>query len=366
MLASSSISNFNVKTKAYNFLVLGCVSFFVLSAVYLGFILQPLDGDLTRVGGLPEREYGWNRPQKRFPERLFSYYDPQQPLQEVDVIVLGDSFSNQKGRGFEWQNFFVARTGLRLVTYNLHEITLEDLLSQEAFKRKPPPIFIYQSAELSLDERLAAVEGDCSPSEPANGENLLVSKEQAYVLEPRSRELSFGANVAGRIDLAIHHIRLVMRSFAGLSKVAVFPMERKGLFSSKSQDLLVYSNRVPPKEGWPLDFERLGCGLVNLKRKVESELGSVFVPVLVPSKLSVYAQHVAHAPPSFYGYIDQIIETSQIRTPEVTEALRDLVTSGKVDVYLPNNSHWGYRGHQATADSIYRFMLEQHMITPTN
>lgn len=56
---------------------------------------EPLEGDLTRLGYLSEQDFGWQKEQPKISaEQLKSV-----PLNEADVLVLGDSFS----AGLIWQ-----------------------------------------------------------------------------------------------------------------------------------------------------------------------------------------------------------------------------------------------------------------------
>jgi hypothetical protein len=52
-------------------------------------MLQPLSGDLTRIGRLPESRFGWNRPQPVFEQALATVTSPAQ----AKILVLGDSYS---------------------------------------------------------------------------------------------------------------------------------------------------------------------------------------------------------------------------------------------------------------------------------
>src|SRR5438067_5273960 len=51
--------------------------------------LQPLSGDLTRLGLLPERAFGWNAEQPTVTGRSATV----EKLEDADILVIGDSFS---------------------------------------------------------------------------------------------------------------------------------------------------------------------------------------------------------------------------------------------------------------------------------
>lgn len=53
----------------HRFYVCALVASFVIVVAGLLFsstLLQPFSGDLTRIGGLSERDFGWNAPQRKF------------------------------------------------------------------------------------------------------------------------------------------------------------------------------------------------------------------------------------------------------------------------------------------------------------
>ena len=63
--------------------------FGVLLPLATMWVLQPLSGDLTRIGRLPESRFGWNRPQPVLEQAVASVTSPAQ----ANILVLGDSYS---------------------------------------------------------------------------------------------------------------------------------------------------------------------------------------------------------------------------------------------------------------------------------
>lgn len=92
--------------KLFSVLVITALS--VYAAV--GFYLLPLgnfEGDLTRMGKLPESKFGWTKPQPAIDPALLV----QSAWQEADVLVVGDSFS----RPHLWQTILTGE-GLKVRT----------------------------------------------------------------------------------------------------------------------------------------------------------------------------------------------------------------------------------------------------------
>lgn len=74
------------------------VSAIVLGYGAIGYYFLPMagfEGDLTRIVMLPESQFGWRKPQPAIDSKLMQ----QSSMQEADVLVIGDSFSN----GRVWQ-----------------------------------------------------------------------------------------------------------------------------------------------------------------------------------------------------------------------------------------------------------------------
>jgi len=85
-------------------LILGAVVSFNCGALYwLSLQAQPVSGGLTRIGELPESDYGFNAPQMRFKRRLSVAGIYERPC---DVVVIGDSFC-ETPEGGAWVDFLV-------------------------------------------------------------------------------------------------------------------------------------------------------------------------------------------------------------------------------------------------------------------
>jgi hypothetical protein len=116
----------------------------------IGFYALPLaafDGDLTRMAPLPEKQFGWLKPQPLLNPALIK----QVSLAEADVLVIGDSFSDQR----VWQSVLIEK-GLKVRTELWGSIPficadLDQTLQQAGFKGK---FLIIESVERNLPHRL--------------------------------------------------------------------------------------------------------------------------------------------------------------------------------------------------------------------
>lgn len=349
--------------RGYNRLVLGLVGTFVLYAAYLALTLEPITGDLTRVGGLPERDYGWLGEKPRFVPELFQYQPENKPLKSAQVLVLGDSFSHQSRYGFGWQNYFVARTGLSLRVFSLHHYDAMNLLDNPVFANNPPELVIFQSSELSLHERLMSYRGDCSAPRRQLWPPIPV-EPVPYETQPFSRSISMGWDPRGRIDQAMHVIKLGAAAMVGHSAVTVLTLGGAPRFTSHVPSLLAYGYAIPRDDWRSVDMDALACGWRNLRGAVQRKLGAPLVGMFVPTNLSVYAPDIPGSPASYQGYIPDLLKAGNLDVPDLNQPLRQAVDQGLLDVYLPNDSHWSNIGHQIAADVLYEYLIERGLIAP--
>ena len=50
----------------------------------------------------------------------------------------------------------------------------------------------------------------------------------------------------------------------------------------------------------------------------------------------------------------------------VEQSLQQKIQSGIVDVYLPNDTHWGVEGHKTMAQALVEYLLLNRIITYRN
>ncbi|MES2250984.1 MAG: hypothetical protein V4645_27175 [Pseudomonadota bacterium] len=123
--------------------------YFVLMALWIISLTSPVPyGDLTRIGRLSEREFGWRDP----PPEVDPVYLASTPIEQADVMVVGDSFSMTH----RWQSV-LAKAGYRVSTsyWGQYGESLCGDFSQwvhdSGFKGK---LVIIESVERLLDMRM--------------------------------------------------------------------------------------------------------------------------------------------------------------------------------------------------------------------
>jgi len=119
--------------------------------------LGPPIGDLTRIGGLAERSYGWQRTGSQYTKDHFD----KRPLASLiaeggrgGVLVFGDSFTDAEQPGTSWLNTLHAQTGeaIDFVEYGTLADVL-DVMAAPSVKARPPKAIIIQMGERTVFRR---------------------------------------------------------------------------------------------------------------------------------------------------------------------------------------------------------------------
>jgi hypothetical protein len=123
--------------------------FAVVVAMLIVTLFTPIAyGDLSRIGYLSETEFGWRRPPPPIPEESMRAV----PVDQADILVIGDSFSMT----YMWQSELV-RAGYKVTTIywgQYSETMCSDLqrwLEKAGFRGK---LVIFESVERLLKDRM--------------------------------------------------------------------------------------------------------------------------------------------------------------------------------------------------------------------
>jgi hypothetical protein len=343
--------------RLYNALLIGIAAVSVLGFGLYGRMLQPLTGDLTRIGWYSENEFGWSLPQHRFQPLVASVGD----LGRAEIIAYGDSFTAESPHnpGVTWPHFLARDTGRAVAIVDRGLVTLDELLGSAAWRDHPPPVLIYQLVERSLvpeHGRNAAAAGGCTARIATPEIALAVAR---LPIEPiavtRRTQHDWDAwPAAYAINFVIQNAR---RAIAGHETTSAVRLElgRSGLFSSASdRSLLVYGTDFN-KMGWKAaEWRAAICDLVRLQDRVQANGRTVFVAMIVPDKLSVYAEFLRTRDFDRLSQLSRLAEVPSLNLVPLAPALDPVAHR---DLYLPDDTHWS-TATQAMAAVLTRRMLE--------
>lgn len=328
---------------------------FSLSAAILGVAgalaaassrLEPLSGDLARIGRYDEADFGWRGTQERFKEPLFQI-NPEHV--DSDIVVLGDSFSNDGTAS--WVNYAVKETGARFATFHVRGRSWRELLDLPSYRAAPPKIFILQIVERDLKQILGAAPASCGGRAPAPRVRMAQSPRLATpenISRPTQRTL---------VQLDAHHfaqfqwarlLRLLGRSSGEVVEVA---LTRKAFSSRRADATLVYTGDVLKRFWTAAELKAIDCSLRQIQDAVQNDGRTLFLAMIIPDKLTAYSPDLADRSLAGLGVIDRLDSQAVARIP-VARALEREIRAGALDVYLPDDSHLGSVGQEAVARAL--------------
>ncbi|MDR3395494.1 MAG: hypothetical protein P4L70_10885 [Parasulfuritortus sp.] len=335
----------------------------------LGIYLQPLDGDLTRIGYYPENNYGWNKPQLIFPHTRLDFPDHDSPAGHYgsyhDVVVIGDSFSNIRPQS-QWQNYLQTTTGFSIATLNINLINLPEVLASQTYKESPPKYLIFESAERYLPGNLTSNATGCGLSgthSPNNGNeeinSHIFSKTQYKNHAPGLPKLADRTKSWAEIKIGFV-LKFLFRNIHGDNNNSVHVMElrRAAPFSSQeTRKLLVYDDDLKKVDSWKkLGTNTMGCLIQKLRQKVESNGYTRFLLMVPPDKLTAYEDFISDQNLRNRSLLSKLSDDHPEIIPRIDLALVNAIQAGKQDIYLPDDTHWGSSGQQIAAETILSFI----------
>lgn len=336
----------------YNFALATLLLLGLLCTLAATMILDPFDGDLTRVGGFSENRFGWAGTQERFDPPLAM---PGQPGGRYDIVVIGDSFSTfappdrQHRAGTFWTDHLAALTGLTVGVFDIATTRLDTLV--DAMASAPPRLVIVEKVERGLG-RLPIVPGDCQHA-------ALVHVELPWAATPAApRDLRRPvrglpdpwrlAEVMGFLGTTLE--REVSRR--DINKAALRPLSRADLFSSAEPDALLFYTDDLARAAWTeADWNGIACRIRAIQALVTRRLGSGFLLVVAPDKSSAYAPYLppADRPVDAIARLAGFPDIALVRLDLV---FRRLIAQGVRDLYLPNDTHWSSAGARVAAEAV--------------
>jgi hypothetical protein len=344
--------------KQYIFIFGTVLSLLLLFMLGVAIYIQPLEGELTRLGSYAERDFGWNLAQKKLggDANLAPAYQ-----RYFDVLIIGDSFSTNG----VWQPFFSKETGLSYVTLNIRKTYFHELLESQAFIDYPPKILIVQIVERELLYFFKDLALPCGS--PIN-EDVKI----AVQLTDSSRKKEYYEEVRKTFDIrninlryaASVMIKTFMRNLFGreLRPVKRFHLINNTLFSNKqSNEILLYDADMDKLTWDHEDIVKATCSIRALQNRIQANGKTLFIFMLAPDKSTAYADYIAY--PVFRNRDDTqhwLIKYG-INAPQIDLMLKKAIDSRIKDIYLPSGTHWSARGYEIAAECLVDF-IKQHSI----
>jgi hypothetical protein len=324
--------------------------------------IETYHGDLCRIGGYRENDYGWNLPQKRFKDchytigKNLSDYDKY-----YDIVTIGDSFSvNEKQ---SWQNHLALTTGAKILTFHRRSVTASSLLQHEQFIKTPPKVFIFQVVENGIQTALFDValdEHQLFHNEDSKSIKAFDKKKINY--DKHIEAFSRGRNQNFSMDSAIHHIKTNLKQLFG-SRLKAKPYKLKSdkkLFSNNKQNeaLFYYLDNLKlsiSSDEWAIIEKRFA----TLQHQTQANGKTRFLAMIVPDKTTAYADFIKDINPDYKSSLSFMPKRHDINWINLEEKFKERLSSKEAikDLYLPNDTHWGYEGYKLAFHSTFNSIV---------
>lgn len=334
---------------------------------------DPIDGDLTRMGGYMESQYGWNGAQERFLKSDVDYaadisgYD-----RPYDVVVIGDSFTF-KGNS-SWLDYFAQATQLSVIAFKDNRVAVADVLRSKQFQQAPPRLFIYEMVERNVlarvekelrlglggDENEASVDIQRGQSQSAAKMHLAGYQRESYFRRKEWRDL----NEAMGEGFHFWGVNIHRSLFGGASEVVrklLKPEYRGKLFSSKDQNsVLLLAEDFRVRQVQASAQEKTALGVKAIRQAVELNGKTAFLHLVMPDKLTVYQDFLENIEVPREGVLELL--GRRLDSVRLDIKYGEVIRAGGMDVYAPNNTHTSSLGDRIAAQEVVRRLRQDHSL----
>ncbi len=324
--------------------------------------LQPLSGDLTRIGWRTENDFGWTRPEERF-EPLAAAVGTLDA--HYDVVAIGDSFTGESPwhPGTTWPHYLAHDTGLKVAIFDSDDDMVGRLIASDHFKADPPAVVIYEIVERNLIPGHPSAAGDACPETPDPAVTLPTGSPTVPPV-PVTRPTTRPWNDWPASYAAAYLTQNLRRWIIGreTTNSVELDLTRGGLFSSRAdRQLLVYGEDFN-KLGWTeAQWRGAACNLLRMQARVEANGKTLFLAMVAPDKLTTYGPYLAAAEFRGISHLDLLAEYP---TLNLVRFDRDFDPAAHVDLYLPNDTHWSTVGHRLAARLVERLLARKGALGP--
>ena len=322
------------------FSILVSVAVFGYGAV--GFYFLPMagfQGDLTRTGMLPESQFGWRKPQPVIDPKLMQ----QSSMQEADVLVIGDSFSDSR----VWQTALTQR-GLKVRTESWDSMRgvcadFMPWLRAQGFAGKYVVLeFIERNLPSGLNSSAACQHMQYHPNAMTDAPRArpTVSFDPDY--SHRSGRFSVG------IQTALNYRGYVQLSDSPDFKFAALPNGARVARIKNGCELFSHSRCNDALFLGEDKAEEVEGGALNNIESINARLGGITpIWVFVPNKSTAYL----YPDKQFWNGAER-----RFGAPNLLRMTRQAINEKTVDLYPANNTHLSTTGYRLVGEEIFKAM----------
>ena len=307
----------------------------------IGFYFLPLasfQGDLTRIGMLPEAQFGWRKTQPTIKQEWLA----QASIQEADVLVIGDSFSDSR----VWQSVLVQH-GIKVRTESwdsMRAICADFVpwLRNQGFRGKYVVVEAIERNISDLNHSLA-----CQDMQPHTSVSADAPRMPPPTIFDPSRKDRNGRLSIG-LQTALNYQKYERQSGSADFLSAMLPNGTKvarvkfgcELFSHVrcNDALFLAQDRA----------EDVNDDILNSIEKLNARLDGITpIWVFVPNKSTTYL----YPEKQFWNKVEQ-----RFHAPNLLRMTQQAIQARTVDLYPANNTHFSTTGYLLMGEEIFQTM----------
>lgn len=317
----------------------------------LGLIFEPFEplvGDLTRVGGYAEKDFGWTAPQP-----VIDIVGNSKSMLDPEILVLGDSFS----RSNLWQSVVTGKSNKKIQSFEFAQVGCIRNWLAYALNHPSAKTIIIETVERSVLANFSDLPS-CRSATPAPFESGPWTTSANRSTWPPEW------HIYRTLQVSLNTLAMQMHGDSAIRDDTVVnaPIDRRcAKFSNRRPDRMLYFSQDEEKFEWKHDD--LASAIANILpiQKAVLEQGKQFVLIVVPDKLTTYQECLSNPGNLNAGNrrdITASLIAAGVRTPDLLSIFREHVNK-TVDLYLPNDTHLGVAGYVLMGEKLSHFLSEE-------
>jgi len=321
------------------------ISFILPIVIFLGMLvglsvyLEPVEGDLARLGHWAERDF-----RSRVPQPIDSVNENGVSITHPTALVLGDSFS----RPNIWQSHVAQTRNIEILSYYFKDVGCLHNWVRWVSEKPYPTVktIIIETVEREFVPRFGR-DHACPSANPKPFEM------PAHTVESEQGQFALIKDANYLWETLKNSITMEERGSKIVSgKVVNVSLNTGGLFSNRKSNRLLFYRTDESKQDWTKSD--ISMAIARLE-KIQSDLDKVglrLVVVVIPDKSTIYAPYFSHEKDKV-GYPDIFtpLAESRVNTVNLMHYFqRQLVTT--VDLYKPNDTHLSQSGYRLMAAKV--------------
>ena len=313
-------------------------TFALLAAVNIGLSLRfgAIGGDLARLGGFAARDYapGVAQPAPRIAPNTVA-------LEDADVVVLGDSFSNR----LLWQGEFEAMTGQHTLTFQYGEAGCISNWLQwlHAQRLKPGALVVVETVERSYVARFSQLTS-CPKVTPLPMHRHLAVDEKSWM------DSGFSLDIVYQMRVLVNSIKLGSQTSYRSGETVNAALKRNDRFTDRRADRLLYHRDDETKDAWRASELASAQAQLERERSAFEQRGQRFQVLVIPDKSSVYREDLVE-PRIRAVSLTQDLRQAGLAAVDTGACFRSLARA-MPDFYLPDDMHVGVNANRLIAAAI--------------